>query len=57
MLTTADLTAIHETLTAHFLRADDPISPPGVKSLHMLASAVSNSASDRTAWAVRYRGV
>lgn len=40
-LTAADVLSIHEVLAADFAIADDPISPPGVKSMHLLESAVS----------------
>ncbi|WP_332741278.1 type II toxin-antitoxin system death-on-curing family toxin [Hydrogenophaga sp.] len=36
-----EVRAIHEVLAADFAAAADPISPPGVKSQHLLESAVS----------------
>jgi death-on-curing protein len=41
MLTAPEVLAIHEVLAADFAAASDPISPPGVKSTHLLESAVS----------------
>ena len=40
-LSAADVVAIHDVLAADFAAADDPISPAGVKSPHLLESAVS----------------
>jgi death-on-curing protein len=39
-LTVEDVLAIHETLVSDFAATGDPISPPGVKSLDLLHSAV-----------------
>ena len=41
MLTAADVVQIHEQLTVDFGLSPDPISPPGVKSEHLLESALS----------------
>lgn len=40
-LSTQDVISIHEVLATDFLAAEDPISPPGIKSLHLLESAVA----------------
>lgn len=40
-LNSQEVLAIHEVLAADFAAAADPISPPGVKSLNLLESAVS----------------
>jgi death on curing protein len=40
-LSTEDVLQIHEILVQDFAESGDPISPPGVKSLHLLESAVS----------------
>lgn len=40
-LTTEEVLAVHKVLTEDFAAADDPISPPGVKSVPLLESAVS----------------
>ena len=40
MLSPTDLRSIHEILTQDFADADDPISPAGIKSEHLLESAV-----------------
>lgn len=40
-LSAADVLSIHEVLAADFAAAADPISPPGIKSEHLLQSAVS----------------
>jgi death-on-curing protein len=39
-LSPAELRSIHEILAQDFADADDPISPPGIKSEHLLESAV-----------------
>jgi death-on-curing protein len=41
MLTAEEVLRIHEVLVENFARSGDPISPPGIKSLHLLESAVS----------------
>jgi death-on-curing protein len=40
-LTVEEVLRIHETLVEDFARSGDPISPPGVKSMALLESAVS----------------
>ena len=40
-LSTNEVLAIHEALVADFASGADPISPPGLRSLHLLESAVS----------------
>jgi death-on-curing protein len=40
-LSALEVASIHEVLAADFAAAADPISPPGVKSQHLLESAVS----------------
>jgi len=40
-LRTEEVLNIHEVLAADFAAADDPISPSGVRSMHLLESAVS----------------
>ncbi len=40
LLTTEDVLAIHQALVEDFARQSDPIDPPGVRSEHLLASAV-----------------
>ncbi len=40
ILTTEDVLLIHEILVADFVKGDDPIEPPGIKSLALLESAV-----------------
>jgi death on curing protein len=41
VLTVGDVLAIHDLLVADFAGADDPISPSGVRSMHLLESAVA----------------
>ena len=41
MLTVEDVLRIHEILVADFAASADPIVPAGVKSIDLLASAVS----------------
>lgn len=41
MLGTEDVKTIHDILTADFELAEDPISPSGIKSEHLLESAIS----------------
>jgi len=41
MLTYGEVLHIHEALTNDFANASDPISPPGVKSDHLLQSAIA----------------
>lgn len=40
-LSTEDVLRLHETLVEDFARSGDPISPPGVKSMALLESAIS----------------
>jgi prophage maintenance system killer protein len=40
-LSTADVLHIHETLCKDFAESEDPIAPAGVRSMHLLESAVS----------------
>lgn len=40
-LSVAEIMSIHEVLAADFEKADDPISPAGIKSEHLLESAIS----------------
>lgn len=40
-LSVEEMLRIHEILVADFARSDDPISPPGVKSIALLESAVN----------------
>jgi death-on-curing protein len=40
-LTPEDVLQIHEVLVADFAQASDPISPPGVRDLGLLESAVA----------------
>jgi len=40
-LTLEEVEGIHETLTADFLNSKDPISPPGIRDIGLLESAVS----------------
>ena len=44
-LSPGELRAIHEILTEDFSAADDPISPAGVKSEHLLESAVGRQST------------
>jgi death-on-curing family protein len=44
-LTADEIESVHEALAADFALSDDPISPPGVKSRHMLESAAARPAS------------
>lgn len=41
MLSPAEVLHIHEALTNDFANAADPISPPGIKSEHLLQSAIA----------------
>jgi len=41
MLTAEEVLRIHEVLVEDFAKSGDPISPPGIKSRHLLESAVS----------------
>ncbi len=41
LLTTEEIRGIHEELERDFAEAEDPISPPGVRSVQLLESAVS----------------
>lgn len=45
ILTPDEVRAIHEVLAADFAAADDPISPSGIKSSHLLESAVSRQST------------
>lgn len=40
LISVEDVLQIHETLVAEFAASNDPISPPGVKSMHLLQSAI-----------------
>jgi death-on-curing family protein len=44
-LTAAELLQVHEELTRDFAGTDDPISPPGVKSIALLESAAGRPAT------------
>ncbi|WP_225182564.1 type II toxin-antitoxin system death-on-curing family toxin [Pectobacterium aroidearum] len=41
MISYEEIVSIHEYLTDHYRYSDDPISPPGVKSVELLESAIA----------------
>jgi len=41
MIAYKDIVSIHEYLTEHYQNSEDPISPPGVKSVELLESAIA----------------
>ncbi len=49
-LTAEEVLRIHEILIADFARSQDPIFPPGVRSLALLESAVGRQLSGHAGW-------
>ena len=45
LLSPEELCAIHEALVSDFVKANDPIDPPGLRSEHLLASAIHRQAT------------
>ncbi|MGL5005896.1 MAG: type II toxin-antitoxin system death-on-curing family toxin [Plesiomonas sp.] len=40
MISTNDVLSIHDYLAEHYVSSDDPISPPGIKNMDLLESAI-----------------
>lgn len=41
MITIEEATSVHEYLTNYYQNSDDPISPPGIKNIELLESAIA----------------